>query len=77
MCVGGVALLRETWDDGGSPVGCLDDGDTVSLAFVPAAAPGDYLLIHLGIPVEVLDRQTALEALGRRAHAATEEGDTP
>jgi len=55
MCIGSIALLAEMWDDGGAPVGKLDDGCVVSLSFVPDARPGARLLLHLGIPVEVLD----------------------
>jgi len=55
MCIGSTALLAETWTDGAAPVGKLDDGCVVSLSFVPGAQPGDRLLLHLGIPVEVLD----------------------
>jgi hypothetical protein len=55
MCIGSVATLAEAWDDGPSRVGRLDDGCVVTLAFVPAAEPGARLLLHLGIPVELLD----------------------
>ena len=54
MCIGTVARLADAWDDGGARVGRLDDGSLVPLAFVPEAAAGDDLLLHLGIPVEVL-----------------------
>jgi hydrogenase maturation factor len=55
MCIGTTALLVEAWDEGGARVGRLHDGVIVSLAFVPEAEPGANLLVHLGIPVEVLD----------------------
>jgi hydrogenase maturation factor len=35
-------------------VGRLGDGHVVSLAFLPEAEAGDVVLVHLGIPVEVL-----------------------
>jgi hydrogenase maturation factor len=54
MCIGSSALLVEVWDDGGSRVGRLGDGHVVSLAFLPEAVAGDVVLVHLGIPVEVL-----------------------
>ena len=59
MCLGSIAVLVEAWDDGGARVGRLDDGCVVSLAFVPDAAAGAHLLVHLGIPVEVLDPDAA------------------
>ena len=54
MCLGTIARLAAAWDDGSARVGRLDDGSVVPLAFVPGAAAGDDLLLHLGIPVEVL-----------------------
>jgi hydrogenase maturation factor len=54
MCIGSSALLVEVWEDGGASVGRLGDGHVVSLAFLPEAEPGDVVLLHLGIPVEVL-----------------------
>jgi hydrogenase expression/formation protein HypC len=66
MCLGSIALLADAWDDAGVPVGRLGDGCVVSLSFVPDAQPGEHLLLHLGIPVEVLDPDTAREALALR-----------
>jgi hypothetical protein len=57
MCIGSTAVLAESWNDGGAPVGRLDDGCVVSLSFVPEAEPGDRLLLHLGIPVEVVNAE--------------------
>jgi len=65
MCVGSIATLTETWDDGGARVGRLADGCVVSLSVVPDAE----LLLHLGIPVEILDPETARDALELRSAA--------
>jgi hydrogenase maturation factor len=54
MCIGSSAVLVEVWDDGGARVGRLGDGHVVSLAFLPEAEAGDIVLVHLGIPVEVI-----------------------
>lgn len=35
----------------------------VRLAFVPEAAPGDYVLVHAGVALAVLDEAAALAAL--------------
>ena len=67
MCVGSIAVLAEAWDEGAARVGRLDDGCVVSLSFVPQAEPGAHLLLHLGIPVEVLDPETARDAHELRA----------
>ena len=71
MCVGSIAVLAEAWDEGAARVGRLDDGCVVPLSFVPAAEPGAHLLLHLGIPVEVLDPDTAREALELREEGAS------
>jgi hypothetical protein len=69
MCLGTIALLAEAWDGEGARLGRLGDGCVVPLSFVPEARPGDHLLLHLGIPVEVLDPATASQALALRSPA--------
>lgn len=59
MCIGSSAVLLEVWEDGGARVGRLGDGHVVSLAFLPEAEAGDVVLVHLGIPVEVLTPQSS------------------
>ena len=66
MCLGSIDVLVEAWEDGGARTGCLGCGKVVPLAFVPEARPGDYVLVHLGIPVEVLEPNAAEEALALR-----------
>lgn len=66
MCLGSICVLHESWDDGASRVGRLHDGRIVPLSFVPNAVPGEFLLLHLGIPVEVLDPAAAQDALALR-----------
>jgi len=70
MCLGAIACLAETWLDEGIPLGRLDDGRVVQLLYIPDAQPGAELLIHLGIPVEVLDPDVAREARALRAEGA-------
>ena len=74
MCLGSIATLVEAWDDAGVRVGRLDEGSVVPLAFVPNAVPGACLLIHLGIPVEVLEADSARDARRLRGFAAAERG---
>jgi hydrogenase maturation factor len=69
MCLGAIAVLADAWDEQGTRVGRLDDGCTVPLSFVPEARPGDHLLVHLGIPVEVLGAEAARDALALRSPA--------
>jgi hydrogenase expression/formation protein HypC len=69
MCLGGIARLQETWEEDGVRLGRLDDGSVVTLSFLPDATAGAYVLVHLGIPVEVLDSATAEEALALRGES--------
>jgi hydrogenase maturation factor len=69
MCLGGISRIDEAWVDDGVRLGKLADGSVVPLSFVPEAVPGAYVLVHLGIPVEVLDRATAEEALALRGES--------
>jgi hydrogenase expression/formation protein HypC len=73
MCLGSIVRLSEAWDEDGARVGRLDDGSVVSLAFLPDARAGEYVLVHVGIPVEVLDPEAAREALALRAHEQARE----
>jgi hydrogenase maturation factor len=72
MCLGSIDVLTEAWADGGTRTGRLGCGKVVPLAFVPEAAEGDYVLVHLGVPVEVLERATAEEALALRTEGGME-----
>ena len=67
MCLGTIRVLEEAWDDGGARVGRLEDGSVVTLGYVPQAQSGNHLLVHLGIPVEILETEAAETALGLRA----------
>lgn len=71
MCLGSIQVLEDVWEDGGSRVGRLEDGTVVSLGFVPEAQPGVYVIVHLGVPVEVLRVEDAVTALGLRAGGRT------
>jgi hydrogenase expression/formation protein HypC len=68
MCLGSIVRVVDISDgDGVARVGRLENGAVVPLSFVPDALPGSYVLVHLGIPVEVLDERAAREALMLRA----------
>ena len=71
MCLGTIQILESVWDDDGARVGRLEDGSVVSLGFVPDAQPGVYVIVHMGVPVEVLRVEDAQTALGLRAGART------
>ena len=66
MCLGTIVPLVDAWEEAGARVGRLEDGAVVTLAFVPEAEPGDQLLVHLGVPVEVLEPEGARTAIALR-----------
>lgn len=67
MCLGMVVRLEETWDSAGIPMGRTERSeDAVCLAYVPEAAAGDHVLVHLGFAVEVLADETATKAIEAR-----------
>lgn len=72
MCLGSIDVLAEAWDDGAARAGRLGCGKIVPLAFVPDAQVGDSVLVHLGVPVEVLDPKTAEQAMELRTEGGAE-----
>jgi len=73
MCLGVIAELVDAWEEEGVRVGRLEDGSVVTLGFVPEAEAGAQLLVHLGIPVEVLDPATAAEARSLRQRGLSDD----
>jgi hypothetical protein len=73
MCLGAIVRLDEAWEEDGARVGRLEDGSIVTLGFVPEAEAGAQLLVHLGVPVEVLDPATAAEALSLRGRGLSDD----
>ena len=72
MCLGSIDVLDEAWEDGGARTGRLGCGKVVPLAFVPEVRDGDHVLVHLGVPVEVLDPEVAQEAIALRSEGGVE-----
>ena len=66
MCLGSIDVLAEAWQEGEARTGRLGCGKIVPLAFVPEAQEGDFVLVHLGVPVEILEPEAAEEALALR-----------
>jgi hydrogenase maturation factor len=66
MCLGTITRVEAAWVEGGARLGRLSDGSVVPLTYVPGAAAGSVVLVHLGIPVEVLEPEVAADALHLR-----------
>lgn len=66
MCLGKIERLAEVWGDGAVRQGRAECGAVLSLALVREAVPGSYVLAHAGVAVELLDAETAEDALALR-----------
>jgi hydrogenase expression/formation protein HypC len=67
MCLGVPGQITQI-DAGGTgfPVGVVDFGGLtreVGLAFVPEAVIGDYVIVHAGYAISMIDEQEAQETL--------------
>ena len=76
MCLGTIGVIREVYEENGLPMARVE-GDVrprvVCLLYVPAAVPGDHVLVELGFAVDVLEPDEAAEALRLRSVAAGQE----
>lgn len=64
MCLGIPGKIVETWGQDFMRMGKVDFGGVVrevSLAYVPQAQAGDYVIVHVGFAINVLDEEEALE----------------
>ncbi|BDU72875.1 HypC/HybG/HupF family hydrogenase formation chaperone [Mesoterricola silvestris] len=62
MCLGIPGKVVDV-EEGPLRLGRVAFGDVVKevcLAFVPAARPGDYVVVHAGSAIEVIDEEKAL-----------------
>lgn len=66
MCLGVPGRVVQVHDDRGTPMATVDFGGvtkSVCLAFAPEASPGDYVIIHAGFAIAILDETAALDSL--------------
>ena len=66
MCLGVPGKIVEVWDNAFMRMGKVDFGGVtreVSLAYVPAAQVGDYVIVHVGFAISVLNEEEAQETL--------------
>jgi hydrogenase expression/formation protein HypC len=71
MCLAIPGRVSETFSDGAVPMAKVDFGGlakTVCVAHVPHARVGDYVLVHVGFALSVID-----EAEARRTFALLDE----
>lgn len=66
MCLGIPGRIIEIRDDGVLPAGVVDFGGIrkeACLLYVPDAAVGDYVIIHVGFAISRVDEAEALRTL--------------
>jgi hydrogenase expression/formation protein HypC len=63
MCLAIPAKVVEIKEDNLAQVDLLGVGREVSLDLTPHAQVGDYVLVHAGFAIEVVDQQYAQETL--------------
>ncbi|MBK1688717.1 HypC/HybG/HupF family hydrogenase formation chaperone [Rubrivivax gelatinosus] len=70
MCLALPALVVERRDGDEALVELGGVRKSVSLALVPAAAVGDYVVVHVGFAIGLLDPEEAARTLALFAEAA-------
>jgi hydrogenase expression/formation protein HypC len=66
MCLGIPGKVIEIRDEGGLAMGRVDFGGVrkeACLAYVPEARVGDYVIIHVGFAISMVDEEEALRTL--------------
>ncbi len=82
MCLGIPGKLTEVYQKDDLPMGKIDFGGIVKetcLAYTPEAQVGDYVLVHVGFAISVIDETEAQEIfsfLDEIGEAAAAEGDS-
>jgi hydrogenase expression/formation protein HypC len=66
MCLGVPGKIVETYEEHDVPMGRVDFGGVfkrVCLAHTPAAQPGQYIIVHVGFALQVIDEAEAAQVL--------------
>ncbi len=66
MCLGIPGRIVEVRDDGGLRMGKVDFGGVrkeACLAYLPEAGVGDYVIVHVGFAISLLDEEEARKTL--------------
>lgn len=63
MCLAIPMQIKEIKSDGMALVSAMGAERDVALDLTPQAAVGDYVLVHAGFAIEVVDEQYAAETL--------------
>ncbi len=63
MCLAIPAMITEMKDDGLATVNILGVTRDIALDLTPQAKVGDYVLVHAGFAIEVVDAEYAQETI--------------
>jgi hydrogenase expression/formation protein HypC len=66
MCLGIPGKILEMHEANGMPMSTVDFSGArkeICLAYVPEAKIGDYVIVHVGFALNVIDEQEALDSL--------------
>jgi len=66
MCLGVPGKVIETYEEHDVPMGRVDFGGVfkrVCLAHTPEAQPGQYVIVHVGFALQVIDESEAKQVL--------------
>ncbi len=66
MCLAIPGKILEIFEDHGLKMGRIDYAGTVNVAcleYVPDAQPGQYVIVHAGFAISVLDEEEAQKSL--------------
>lgn len=63
MCLAIPAKILELLDDHMAQVSIMGTTREISLDLTPSAQQGDYVLVHAGFAIEIVDEQYARETL--------------
>ncbi len=63
MCLAIPARIAQLQSDGLADVDILGVSRQISIDLTPQAQPGDYVLVHAGFAIEVVDEQFAQETI--------------
>ncbi len=87
MCLGIPGKVTEVYESSGLKMGRVDFGGAsreICLEYVPDTEVGQYVVVHVGFAINVLDEQEAMETLdlirtvyGAEDPAESTEGQAP
>ena len=63
MCLAVPMQIQELLDDGLARVSAMGAERSIALDLTPEAKIGDYVLVHAGFAIEIVDEQYAAETL--------------